>query len=85
MLLFSLDLHNLDLPGYHKLISRNREGAQANRGEVGLFMKDSITYTIRQGLSVFIPHVFESLFTDVVNKHHRNNIIAVIYRHESQI
>ena len=48
--------------------------------QTGLFIKDSITYTTREDLSVFIPHLFESLFIEVANKHHKNTIIGVIYR-----
>ena len=80
--------HSLDLPGYHTLISRNREGTHANRGGVGLFIKDSITYTIREDLFVFIPHIFESLFIEVVNKHQRNKLLELFtgrILHQSQI
>jgi hypothetical protein len=78
--IYRTDSYNLELPGYHALISRNREGTSVNRGGVGLYIKDSVTYTLREDLSVFIPHVFESLFIEVTNKHHKNQIVGVIYR-----
>ena len=78
--IYRTDSYNLDLPGYHGLISRNREGTSVNRGGVGLYIKDSVTYIVREDLSVFIPHVFESLFIEITNKHHKNQIVGVIYR-----
>ena len=55
----------LRLPGYHNLISRTR--SDGGRGGVGLFVKDKINYKIREDLSCFIPHVFESLFIEVIS------------------
>ena len=52
----------LTLPGYHELITRVRE--DGSRGGVGLFIKNEINYKIRDDLSVFIPHVFESLLIE---------------------
>ena len=34
-------------------------------GWVGLFIKESINYKIRDDLSDFLPHVFESLFVEI--------------------
>jgi hypothetical protein len=68
----------LSLPGYHKLISRCREDGP--RGGVGLFIKETLNYIIREDISVFIPHIFESVFIEIVNKSERNVIVGVIYR-----
>ena len=69
----------LTLPGYHDLITRVRE--DGSRGGVGLFIKNEINYKIRDDLSVFIPHVFESLFIEIGSKSdHKRSIIGVIYR-----
>ena len=62
------DSQNLDIPGYHKLINKNRKGTSVNPGGVGVYIKDSISYTLRKDLSVFIPHIFELLFTEVNKK-----------------
>ncbi len=74
----------LGLPGYHKLIARNRD--DDNRGGVGLYIKDTINYIIRNDLSVFIPHVFESLFIEISDnlKSCQNKIVGVIYRPNTQ-
>ena len=70
----------LSLPGYHPLISRSRENS--HRGGVGLFMdiKDNINFTIRNDISIFIPHIFESVFIEVDNPSSKNSIIGIIYR-----
>lgn len=68
----------LTLPGYHSIIARCRD--DDGRGGVGLFVKDNINYKIREDLSAFIPHVFESLFIEVINQTEKNTIVGVIYR-----
>jgi hypothetical protein len=66
------------LPGYHNIITRCRN--EDGRGGVGLFIKDSINFKVREDLSVFIPHVYESLFVEVENESHKKIIAGVIYR-----
>ena len=60
------------------MISRTRENS--SRGGVGLYINEKIQYTIREDISVFIPHIFESIFIEVKTKHEKNQIIGVIYR-----
>ena len=66
----------ISLPGYQHLIARCREDGP--RRGVGLFIKETINYKIREDLSVFIPHVFESLFVEIENQMGRNAILGVI-------
>ena len=68
----------LSFPGYHDLLSRCR--TDSSRGGVGLFIKDSFNFKIREDLSIFIPHIIETLFVEIINKHERNTIIGVVYR-----
>ena len=69
----------LSLLGYHNLISRFREDGP--KGGVGVcFIKETPNYIIREAISVFIPHRFESVFIEIVNKTERNIIVVVIYR-----
>ena len=68
----------LSLPGYHKLITRCRQNGM--RGGVGLSIKDTINYIIREDISVFIPHVFESIFIEIIHKDRKKSIIGIIYR-----
>ncbi len=69
----------LHLTGYHNLISRTREDDV--HGGVGLFIKEGIDYNIREDLSVFIPHIYESLFVEFPSTSKKvNHIVGVIYR-----
>ena len=78
---FRCDLdQRISLPGYHKFITRCREINDDNRGGVGLFVRESMDYKIRDDLSVFIPHVYESLFIELLPKNGKHTIIGVIYR-----
>ncbi len=70
--------NRLCLPGYHELIARSRDDGP--RGGVGLFIKQTLNYKIREDISVFISHIFESLFIEIVNENERNMIVGVIYR-----
>ena len=47
---------------------------------MGLYIKTKFSYRIRNDLSVFIPHVFESLFCDISLHNTFNATIGVIYR-----
>ena len=58
-------------------MSRARPPDDDNRG---LYIKTKFSYQIRNDLSVFIPHVFESLFCDISLHNTFNATIGVIYR-----
>ena len=53
---------------------------------VGLFVSENITFNVRDDLSVFIPHIFESLFIEIgtSENNHDKNIIGLIYRPNTQ-
>jgi hypothetical protein len=72
------------LHGYHDFLTRTRGDKRG--GGVGLFVKDNINYKIREDLSIFIPHIFESIFieTQYETKGKSNEIIGVIYRPNTQ-
>ena len=79
---FKCDLDGrLKLPGFQNIITRCRESG--SRGGVGLFIKDNINFKIRDDLSTFIPHVYESLFIEISTSS-KNNIVGVIYRPNTQ-
>ncbi len=50
----------------------------------GLFIRDNINLKIREDLSAFIPHVFESVFAEIINKSGKNSIIGVVYRPDTE-
>ena len=52
--------------GYNNIISRYREDEP--RGGVGFFIKDDLTSKQRDGIEVFIPHIFESVFIKITNR-----------------
>ena len=39
-----------------------------NRGGVGMYIHDNIDYTVRHDLSVFGPHIIETLFIEIREK-----------------
>lgn len=55
------------------------------RGGVGLFIKEGIDFQIRDDLSVFIPHVYESLFIEITSNspHKPTHVVGVVYRPNS--
>ena len=70
----------ISLPGYHPIITRCRNINGDYRGGVALFINEHIDFTIRDDLSVFIPHVYESLFVELIPKSGKHIIVGVIYR-----
>ena len=53
-------------------------------GEWGIFIKESLNYIIREDISVFIPHVFESAFIEIQSQKNRNTVLNIIYRPNSE-
>jgi len=68
----------IHLPGFHDIITRTR--SDGVRGGVGLFINENINFKIREDLSIFMPHVFESIFVEIIANSGSNSIVAVIYR-----
>jgi hypothetical protein len=68
----------LSLPGYHQLITRCRDDRA--RGGVGLFTMENINFKIREDISVFTPHIFLSLFIEIISLTGKNTDIGVEYR-----
>ena len=46
--MYRAESRNLELPGYHQLIIKNREGMSVNQGGVSLYVKDCISYSLRK-------------------------------------
>ena len=72
----------LALPGYHAIITRTRD--DDCHGGVGIFIRDHINFKIRDDISIFIPHVVETIFIETVSKLGIKHIIGVIYRPNTQ-
>ena len=73
----------INLEGYHELILKCRDGGP--RGGVGMFVRDTMNYNIREDLSVFIPHICETLFIEIINDSGRNIVVGVIYRPNTEL
>ncbi len=76
---FGLSKSEYSLPGYHPLEFKTRHDTNDSRGGIGVFIKDTFEYKIRQDISIFIPHVFESLFLELSFDHHKV-FVGVVYR-----
>ena len=69
------DLYHL--PGYN-FISRHRK--QTKCGGVGMYISDKYNYIIRDDISQFVEHSFESVFVEVLINNAVNIIVGEIYR-----
>ena len=68
----------IHINGYHEILSRNRN--EGRKGGVGLFIKNNIQFKVREDISVFIPHVFESLFVEIELDSNKKQIVGIVYR-----
>jgi hypothetical protein len=76
--LFQCDKYSrISLSGYHTIITRCRNNSP--RGGVGLFVKDNITYTVREDINLFVSHVLESFFIETTLRSGKHSIIGLIY------
>ena len=77
--LFSMGSNQCELNGYHPIIYKTRNDTMSARGGVGMYIKETYQFSERSDLSIFIPHIFESIFIET----HINNktiIVGTIYR-----
>ena len=47
------------IEGYHNIILKCRDDGP--RGGVGMFIKSTLNYKIREDISVFVPHICDTL------------------------
>ena len=52
------DSQQYNINGYHSLLFNTRLQNDDGHGGVGIYINDSFTYTKREDLSTFFPHVF---------------------------
>ena len=69
-----------NLEGYHNFEYKIRPDDDDGRGGVGIFVKENINFKVRHDLSVFIPHVIETLFIELEYSNTKNIIVGNIYR-----
>ena len=56
------DVLHYQINGYHNLLFNTRLDTDDGHGGVGLYISETFTYSKREDLSLFIHHVFESIF-----------------------
>ena len=68
-----------NLDGYHPMVFKTRDDTVCSRGDVGIYAKNTYKMTSRTDLSIFIPHILESIFVEI----HFNNksiLLGTLYR-----
>ena len=55
---------NYKLENYHPIVCKTR--LDNDRGGVGLYVSAECDYRLRDDLTLFIPHIIESLFVEIV-------------------
>ena len=78
------DCMSFNITGYHCLQFQTRSDTDDGRGGVGLFINSKFTYVKRDDLSVFIPHVIESVFFEIQINERKTIIVGVGYRPNTQ-
>lgn len=82
--IFSIsDNLNTDLQGYGNFIFKNRQADDVNRGGVGIYIEDHFNFKQRSDLSIFIPHIIETIFVEIRHGNNKPIIIGCIYRPNS--
>ena len=70
-----------NLKGYHSLEFRTRNNTTNTRGGVGtcMYIKNTLSYKVRNDLSIFISNVLESIFCEI-QLCNKSIIVGTIYR-----
>ena len=74
---------NFKLPGYKPLVYKIRDSLGVNNnagGGVGLFVDDNFEFEVLENISIFIPHVIETVFIKLKTGKNKFQIIGNIYR-----
>ena len=72
------DFSNYNIEGYHPIVYKTRP--DRNRGGIGLYVNAQLSFIPREDLSIFIPHVIESLFIEIQISSNKSIIVGVVYR-----
>ena len=71
---------NYKLAGYHDIKYKTRAADDDGHGGVALYLKDTLSFKDRDDISVFIPHIIETLFIEIISNHSKPIVIGSIYR-----
>ena len=78
------DGFNYSITGYHDILSNTRHDSDDGHGGVGIYINENMSFLKRDDLTIFIPHVIESLFVEVKINSEKSIIVGVIYRPNTQ-
>ena len=78
------DGFNYSITGYHDILSNTRHDSDDGHGGVGIYINENMSFLKRDDLTIFIPHVIESLFVEVKINSKKSIIVGVIYRPNTQ-
>lgn len=77
--LYGMSPGEFSLNGYYPIEFKTRNDTMGSRGGVGMYIKNNYQFTQRKDLSIFIPHILESIFIEI-NINNKSVIIGTIYR-----
>ena len=77
------DYQQYNINRYNSLLFNTRLQNDDGHGGVGIYINETFTYTKREDLSIFIPHVFESICFEVQDNQNKPIIVGVVYRPNS--
>ena len=64
----------------YELEYKLRDKPNSNRGGVGIFIHKSVNYKVRRDLSIFMPHVIETIAIEIVQTKKKAQIVCVAYQ-----
>ena len=72
-----------NIPGYHPLIYKCRRN-EVQGGGVGIYIRDNLSYNLREDLSIFYDKILESLVVDICLPSKEIITSSIIYRSNGQ-
>ncbi len=77
--LYSMERNECNLNSYHPIEFKTRNDTTGSRGGVGMYIKKEYQFHTRNDLSIFIPHILESIFVEII-RNNRSILVGTIYR-----
>ena len=74
---------NYSIEGYHDIESNTRGDTDDGHGGVALYINETMSFFRRDDLSIFIPHVIETIFVEIKVNETKSVIVGVTYRPNS--
>ena len=74
---------NYSIEGYHDIESNTKGDTGDGHGGVALYIYETMSFFRRDDLSIFIPHVIETIFFEIKVNETKSVIVGVTYRPNS--